>query len=678
MITERNVTAEASSRSHASARTRGILFGVVFLSAIAVYLPGLSPTVQWGDPAELTTGAYTLGIVHPTGYPLYLLLGKLFTFLPFGDIAYRLNLMAAVAAAAAAGVLALAVVEMTRRPVLAFVAGLSFAFAPVFWHHALAAEKYSLHGLFVALILWLVLVWRRTGQARYFVLLSMVVGLSLAHHRMTVLLVPGLVLAFFALEPWRSLRPRHYVVAAALFLIGPLLYLYIPIRDAANPALNFARFVGVEVQTPGGFLWYISGALFQQDLSLQPADLWNHLSQMGVSLVKEYSLVLAALALAGMYGQYLRDRLLLLTLALFFGATLAFEMVYQIVNISDYFFVLAFFLTVWAAEGFDLVIGLLLEATSLGASLAALTRRVSAADLAHLALVPLPIVLLLVNQPALDASRSYTARDTARSVITSLPKDAVIFVMWPWANLWYVQSVEGLRPDVSIVDVGLYSLGVRTQAVTPEILGRAARSELVQKRLADLIDSYAQRPRFAAFYLTFLPERYGLDYYSKTGPVFQMVDKGPPGARQETAETRELTGPMAQDALELIRAEAGPQDTFAGGLVRVKLTWRVHHPPAKPQELGFLLAPDGRRSESFGYRMRQGYGLSSPQEWLEGTIVDEYYDLFIPLKQRPGRYDLLLVVLQDGPDGTKAIPMTWNGQTNETIKLRELQVQPDG
>ncbi len=678
MTSEHAVTTEAPTRPHPSARTRGVLFGAVFLSAIAVYLTGLSPTVQWGDPAEMATGAFTLGIVHPTGYPLYMLLGKLFTFLPFGDIAYRLNLMAAVAAAAAAGVLALAVVEMTRRPVLAFVAGLSFAFTPVFWHHAIAAEKYSLHGLFVAVILLLVLVWRRTGQARYFVLLSMVVGLSLAHHRMTVLLAPGLVVAFFALGPWRSLRPRHYVAAAALFLIGPLLYLYIPIRDAANPALNFARFVGVEVQTPQGFLWYISGALFQQDLSLQPADLWNHMSQLGASLVREYSLVLVALALVGVYGQYVRDRRLLLTLALFFGANLAFDMVYQIVNISDYFFVLALVLTIWAAEGFDLVIALLLEATSLGAALASVTRRVSAADLAHLALVPLPIILLLANQPAMDGSHSYTARDSARTVMSTLPKDAVIFVMWPWANLWYVQSVESLRPDVSIVDVGLYSLGVRTQAVTPEVLGRAARSELVQKRLDDLIDSYAQRPRFAAFYLTFLPERYGLDYYSKTGPVFQIVDKGPPGARQETAATRDLTGPMVQDALELIRVEAGPQDTFAGGLVRVKLTWRVHRPPARPQELGFLLALDGRRSESFGYRMRQGYGLSSPQEWLEGTIVDEYYDLFIPLKQRPGRYDLLFVVLQNDQDGTKAIPMTWNGQTNETIKLRELQVQPDG
>ncbi|MEK7681852.1 MAG: DUF2723 domain-containing protein [Chloroflexota bacterium] len=672
------MTTDTQIRPHPSGRTRGILFGAVFLSSLVVYLSGLSPTVQWGDPAELATGAYTLGIVHPTGYPLYLLLGKLFTFLPFGDIAYRLNMMSAVAAAAASGVLALAVVEMTRRPVLAFVAGLSFAFTPVFWHHAMAAEKYSLHGLFVALILWLVLVWRRTGQARYFVLLSMVVGLSLAHHRMTVLLAPGLVFAFFALGPWRSLRPRHYVAAAALFLIGPLLYLYIPIRDAANPALNIARFVGVDVQTPQGFLWYISGALFQQDLSLRPVDLWNHLELLGTSLVKEYSLVLVALALIGVYGQNLRDRRLLLTLALFFGANLAFDMVYQIVNISDYFFVLTLLLTVWAAEGLDLVITLLLDATSLGTILASIARRASAADLAHLALVPLPVILLLVNRPALDASSSYAARDVARSVMVSLPKDAVIFVLWPWANLWYVQSVEGLRPDVSVVDVGLYSLGVRTQAITPEGLDRAARSELVHKRLNELIDSYAQRPRFAAFYLAFLPERYGLVFHSKVGPVFKVEDKGPPLVRQEDAATREFSGPMVQDALELIRAEAGPADTVAGGLVRAKLTWRVHRSVPKSEDLGFLLAPNGKRSESFGYRVRQGYGVSSPEQWPAGAIVEEYYDVFIPLKQLPGRYDLLLTVLQYGEKDPRPIPMTWKGQTNDTIKLQELQVHPDG
>src|SRR3990172_8995083 len=77
----------------ASALTDVVAALVVFAAALGVYLRTMVPTVYNLDSAELTTGAYTLGIVHPPGYPTYLLLGKLFTYLPVGDIGYRLNIM---------------------------------------------------------------------------------------------------------------------------------------------------------------------------------------------------------------------------------------------------------------------------------------------------------------------------------------------------------------------------------------------------------------------------------------------------------------------------------------------------------------------------------------------------------------------------------------------------------
>ncbi|MBI4308364.1 MAG: DUF2723 domain-containing protein [Chloroflexi bacterium] len=662
--------------SYPPASTRALLFGAVFVGAFAVYLGGLAPTVRWGDSAELATGAYLLGIVHPTGYPLYLLLGKLFTFLPVGDIAYRLNLMSAVAGAAAAAVLALVVVEMVRRPLLAFVIALSLAFTPVFWHHTLAAEKYSLHALFVALIVLLVLLWRRTGQPRYFVLLGLVVGLSLAHHRTTLLLAPGLVYAFFALGPWRTLRWRHYCVTAALLMIGPLLYLYIPLRDAADPALNFAHFVGVNVQTPEGFLWFISGALFQAELSLAPADLWRHLSLAATSLTKDYSLLLVVLALLGAYRQYRRNRPLLVALALFFFANLAFDIAYQIVNIDDYFFVLALLLTLWAAEGSDLLVALIMEATPLGAALARLRTPTARVDIAHLLLIPLPLVLLLLNRPAMDYSRAFDARDIARGLMSGLPKDAVVFVVWPWANLWYMQAVEGMRPDVSVVDAGLFSLGVRSRLM-PRGLEWSARVEMTHRQLDQLIDSYASRPRFAAFYIPFLPERYGLSSYGRFGPLLKLEDKGPPQVRQEDAETRTLSGPMAQDALEFIRAEVEPAEVLPGTLVRAKLIWRVHRSPPRSQDLGFMLVKDGQETKGFGYRMRQGYGVLSIDRWPVGAIVAEYYDIFIPLRQPEGQYSLDLVVLDSMRTDPQRIPLTWKGQTNDRIKLRSLQVRSE-
>ena len=72
------------------------MFFPFILPFFLFYLFSLHPTVSAGDSGELITAAYTLGIAHPPGYPLWTILGKIFTIIiPFGNIAYRVNLMSA-------------------------------------------------------------------------------------------------------------------------------------------------------------------------------------------------------------------------------------------------------------------------------------------------------------------------------------------------------------------------------------------------------------------------------------------------------------------------------------------------------------------------------------------------------------------------------------------------------
>ncbi|HRK33650.1 MAG TPA: DUF2723 domain-containing protein, partial [Candidatus Hydrogenedentes bacterium] len=61
------------------------------LTALVVYVMTLGPTITGEDSGELVTAAYTLGIAHPPGYPIWCLLGKVFTFIPFGSVAWRVN-----------------------------------------------------------------------------------------------------------------------------------------------------------------------------------------------------------------------------------------------------------------------------------------------------------------------------------------------------------------------------------------------------------------------------------------------------------------------------------------------------------------------------------------------------------------------------------------------------------
>src|SRR5512142_2000566 len=92
MIPSPENTLASTKRAILSSR---VLVVLCFLCPFAIYLLTLAPTVYTFDSAEFATGAYVLGIIHPTGYPLYLVLAKLFTFIPVGDVAYRVNLLSA-------------------------------------------------------------------------------------------------------------------------------------------------------------------------------------------------------------------------------------------------------------------------------------------------------------------------------------------------------------------------------------------------------------------------------------------------------------------------------------------------------------------------------------------------------------------------------------------------------
>ena len=68
---------------------------LVWSAALALYVRTLAPSLLWGDSAEFQTLSYTLGMTHPSGYMTQIVFGKLFTYIPVGNIAYRVNLMSA-------------------------------------------------------------------------------------------------------------------------------------------------------------------------------------------------------------------------------------------------------------------------------------------------------------------------------------------------------------------------------------------------------------------------------------------------------------------------------------------------------------------------------------------------------------------------------------------------------
>ena len=237
----------------ASARTPLVCAALVFVVALAVYIATLAPTVTFVDSGELIVAAKYLGVAHPPGTPLYVLLAHMFTLLPFGNIALRVNFASALFAALAAAMMSLLVVEalrtmnltataeqgkhqrspsrLNKKPgkkarlephpgggpatakqlVVAFtpalVAGLLLAFSRTLWSFATLAEVYTLNALLIIVIFLLIFRWRRLHETRLLYFAAFIFGLALGVHHATVgVTLPALAVVAFRTEGLRLFK----------------------------------------------------------------------------------------------------------------------------------------------------------------------------------------------------------------------------------------------------------------------------------------------------------------------------------------------------------------------------------------------------------------------------------------------------------------------------------------
>jgi hypothetical protein len=422
------------------------------------YLRTLAPSVLPGDSGEFQLAASVLGVAHPTGYPLYLLLGKLFiTLVPVGDPAFRMNLLSAVFAAAAVSAVYLLALELTRRSTVAAVAALTLAFSITFWSQAAEAEVYALNSLLVAATLLLLL--RATAQPHqalatqpretWLLAAAGCYGLSLAHHRTAILLAPA-ILVYLWLERRRlpTISAGRALQVGTLVLLPLLLYAYIPLRAPATPYFHQLLAPGTELTVYDGsltaFVQVFSGRGFQSELAL--GDLPARLTMACSFLVDQFTMAGVALGLLGLLA-FLKHglaRWLLFVLSL--GGVLAFCLAYHIGDVAD------LFTPIYVV--FAILIALGAESIAVGLSRAAGRRQVVAA-LTALSLL-LPAVLFINNLPLVDRGRDDTRQQWQAVLNQPIAAGAVLLTdnrdeMMP---LYYLQFVEGQRTDL----LGLFPL----------------------------------------------------------------------------------------------------------------------------------------------------------------------------------------------------------------------------
>ena len=299
-------TEPPSLRSHPTI----LLLTSVFLTVLALYLLTLAPGVVGGDAGEHQLAVPLLGIPHTTGYPLYVLVGKLWTLLiPLGSPAWRMNLFSAAGGALAAAVTALVVYRLSpqiSRPggrtaslwAGAVVAGLTLALGLTLWRWSIVAGVRSINVLFFALLTLEAIIWQQQlergdspAAERALRLLALTVGLSLAHHRTTLFYLPSLVGWIWWHDRRLVFRPKRLLALAALALAPLLLYGFIYWRGVTGPPYTHEQIYDWQS------FWFLvgsgdsSGLFFSIDPAFLPArlafiwqDLLAQLSLPGVLL----------------------------------------------------------------------------------------------------------------------------------------------------------------------------------------------------------------------------------------------------------------------------------------------------------------------------------------------------------------------------------------------------------
>ena len=433
----------------------------VFSLPLSIYLVTLAPTFFGLDSAEFSTAAYRLGVPHATGYPLYIMLGKLFTFLPVGDPGYTLNLMSAVFAAGTAAVLYSILLLVTDRRGLSIAMALFFAFSYYVWTSAVIAEVYTLHVFLTALVILNLLNWHRTRENRYIYFAAGCWGLSFGNHMSTVLLGPAVGYSVFASIYSRHFSWKHLLPTGTLFCLGLLTYAYLPWRYLveATPIVGHfdstGSFTPVDLASLDGMWWMLSGKEFH--LFVFPYNFTESLREFGrypVWLLGNFLGIGVVLGMVGIIHQIGTNKFQFLFLFLGFATNVVFFVNYGALDKDTMLLPTYLIWSIWMSLGAAHLLDILAEYRSRAdSSFGRTAYTVFHAVPWEKAAWVLPVIALVINFSYADMSSNRDISDRYTAVLTSFEENSLVLGWWPdTAPLGYLQLVEGRRPDVQVID----------------------------------------------------------------------------------------------------------------------------------------------------------------------------------------------------------------------------------
>lgn len=498
-----------------------VALALSFLISFAMYVMTLAPTVTFEDSGELTAAAYLLGVPHQPGYPLFTMLGHLFTQLPFGSIAYRVNLMSSFFSALGAMFVTWATILLIKnifsekinnkntpalpKPVtaqLAYICGLSAGLFAALgfenWEQSIITEVYGLNTFFVALSLTLALLWgRQTDQAmriKYYYAICFVIGLALTNHPTFVLLIP-ILLVYLLISERQFLWNLSRIVKGTGFIAAGLLpYVYLPIASSRDPQMDWGN-----PETATNFFRVIMRHQYQLDESQSIKKFIPQLSAYGNMLLEQWWPGVLILAVIGLWGLFRMNRIYfyLAIIFLFFTGPLTtyltnFDVTSgnPVVNAENKALVSVFYIPSYLMIAILIGVGLYYGTARFWAQ----KKYILAAPIILL----LPLAFSFSNYKKLDMSRYTFTEDYVDNLFKVVPENAVVFVNWdPFIFPFnYYQYVEGLRTDVTVIDQELLRRSWYIQSFRIHHRGFMARAEKEVDEFLEAVRPFENKEKF--------------------------------------------------------------------------------------------------------------------------------------------------------------------------------------
>ena len=414
---------------------------VVFAVALGIYIITLCPTLALSDSGELGSVCHTLGIAHPTGYPLYTLLGNILTKLIYPPI-LATNFLSAIFAALAALFLYLAMREVRISRAIAVFAALLFPMGKILWDVAVVTEVYSLSSALQWAGIFLLFRWRRTAEPKYFLAFAYIFGLAFTNHMSAVLFLPAILLII--LINWRKLSLKILLLSALGFAIAMSLYLYLPIRSAQNPLLNWGA-----PDTLARFWRHLSGWQYRVWMFTRSfPELIKSLHTMFAILGDNFSYIFL-FSIAGFIGFIAMQRFpisgskkigydVIGFLALVFLFDALYSMNYIIPDIAPYYLPVAGVMAFCTAG----ILGFLRKPKWL----------------TPVILFIAVVAVLIANFQKSDRSDDWSAREYAENILSPIPAGSILILeSWDmYAPSLYLQTSENIRPELKIFDFELF------------------------------------------------------------------------------------------------------------------------------------------------------------------------------------------------------------------------------